>query len=180
VPDSEHTRAGVKTAPASSGDPGPRPTPGVKTKLPSTGALTVPAVRKTEPGPAVIASTGAASKTTATAVAPTTKTLVASAGSQQKASDWRTSDTTEDRTPKTTDAKPGPRKTLSTQTLKRRIETACGKQANVTQVALLPNGHLAIEVRVHSERETDSVSTRIFGISDLAPYHVDLKVTIEP
>jgi len=123
------------------------------------------------------------------AVAPKSGTIVISPDTEPAPSpSWtdklrffsgRAADKQEDAAPKTADVKPGARETLSTRNLKHRIENVCAKEAAVSQVAMRPNGHLLIAVKVHTEAQVEKVTGKIYAIPELAPYQLDLEATIE-
>jgi hypothetical protein len=69
---------------------------------------------------------------------------------------------------------------MSAVELKRRIESVCGRAAREVEVVAQGGKDLQIHLKAANEAAAEQVWNRIKDMPELAPYKVDLRVTIQP
>jgi hypothetical protein len=77
-------------------------------------------------------------------------------------------------------AKVVPAATAVDARLKQRIEAVCGAAARDVEVFVRGAGSVQVRLKARSDREGEQLSTRIFQMSELGPYHVSLDVQVVP
>jgi len=64
--------------------------------------------------------------------------------------------------------------------LKQRVEAVCGKAASDVEVNVQPNKRLVVQMKARTKDEGEQLGLRIMALPELAPYQVDLAISVKP
>jgi hypothetical protein len=63
--------------------------------------------------------------------------------------------------------------------IKKRVESTCGKKGRKVDLKVLPNHEVQVRFSVRTEADGQELGRQIINLPELAPYKVDLKVSVE-